>query len=439
MLYRFSVENFRSFKDINELSFIPQEGKDKHVADRGSAVPVLRSAVIYGPNASGKSNLIKAMDFARSFILDNSRLAKSNNESFRMSNDGNQNPSVFTFQLKIDNQLYEYGFAVSFKRLEVVEEWLVNIRPNTDDVDIFTREIDENTHRHHIVFNTGEQNGNAKRYETYKEDLETASSDLVLSSLAVKKFGGDRFKEVVDAVYQWFVKLIVLFPDSTINLIGAMAKDKEAVNSLYKQYYNLFDIDIDEIQLNPINSGFIDVPEELKAQLKTDLTRDAEGNYCILHGGSRDYLVKLDENSELEFSEIRFMHKTDDGEVAFGIENESDGTMRLFDIIPVLGKILSEDRVLVVDEIDRSLHCILTRKMLEHFYKNSENRRSQLICTTHDVVLLDRSPITNQEIWFVDKKAKQSTLYPLSSYRLSGDENDIIRKYLIGRFAAIPQ
>lgn len=235
------------------------------------------------------------------------------------------------------------------------------------------------------------------------------------------------------------MKLIVLFPDSTINLIGAMAKDKEAVNSLYKQYYNLFDIDIDEIQLNPINSGFIDVPEELKAQLKTDLTRDAEGNYCILHGGSRDYLVKLDENSELEFSEIRFMHKTDDGEVAFGIENESDGTMRLFDIIPVLGKILSEDRVLVVDEIDRSLHCILTRKMLEHFYKNSENRRSQLICTTHDVVLLDRSPITNQEIWFVDKKAKQSTLYPLSSYRLSGDENDIIRKYLIGRFAAIPQ
>ena len=218
-----------------------------------------------------------------------------------------------------------------------------------------------------------------------------------------------------------------------------MAKNKEAVNKLYKQYYSLFDIDIDEIQLNRLNGGYVDLPDELKAQIKTDLTRDTDGQYCILHGGSRDYLVKLDDNSELDFSEIKFLHKTDDGDVAFGMENESDGTMRLFDIIPVLGKILSEDRVLVVDEIDRSLHCILTRKMMEHFYQKSENRRSQLICTTHDVVLLDRSPITNQEIWFVDKKARKSSLYPLSSYQLVGDENDIIRKYLIGRFSAIPQ
>lgn len=306
-------------------------------------------------------------------------------------------------------------------------------------MDIFTREWDEDSQHCHIVFNTGEQNGNAKRYETYKEDLESASGELVLSSLAAKKFSGDHFKEIIDAVYRWFVKLIILFPNTTINLIGEMAKNKEAVNKLYKQYYSLFDIDIDEIQLNRLNGGYVNLPDELKAQIKTDLMRDADGQYCILHGGSRDYLVKLDDNSELEFSEIKFLHKTDDGDVAFGMENESDGTMRLFDIIPVLGKILSEDRVLVVDEIDRSLHCILTRKMMEHFYQKSENRRSQLICTTHDVVLLDRSPITNQEIWFVDKKARQSSLYPLSSYQLVGDENDIIRKYLIGRFSAIPQ
>lgn len=438
MLYRFSVENFRSFKDLNELSFIPQSNTDKHVADGDTLIPVLRSAVIYGPNVSGKSNIIKAMAFARGFILDNTRLAKSNNESFRMNNDGNKTPSVFTFQIKIENQLYEYGFAVSFKKLEVVEEWLKNCSPD-DDVDIFTREWDEDSQHCHIVFNTGEQNGNAKRYETYKEDLESASGELVLSSLAAKKFSGDHFKEIIDAVYRWFVKLIILFPNTTINLIGEMAKNKEAVNKLYKQYYSLFDIDIDEIQLNRLNGSYVDLPDDLKAQIKTDLTRDADGQYCILHGGSRDYLVKLDDNSELEFSEIKFLHKTQDGDVAFGIENESDGTMRLFDIIPVLGKILSEDRVLVVDEIDRSLHCILTRKMMEHFYQKSENRRSQLICTTHDVVLLDRSPITNQEIWFVDKKARQSSLYPLSSYKLVGDENDIIRKYLIGRFSAIPQ
>lgn len=439
MLYRFSVQNFRSFKDVCELSFIPQEGSDMHVADFDTDIPVLRSAVIYGPNASGKSNLIKAMAFARGVILDNSRLAKSNNESYRLSSDTNQTPSVFSFQIKIDSSLYEYGFAVSFKRLEVVEEWLYKIKKEGDDELVFTRTQNPDTKLNEIEFNTGAQNGNASRYETYKADLENATSELVLTSLANKKFGGDLFKTVIDGVYRWFVKLIILFPSTTINLIGAMATNKEAVNKMYQQYYSLFDIDIDEIQLNKITGGYVDVPEEVMAQIKTDLALDSEEKYCVLHGGSRDYLVKLDENSELEFSEIKFLHKTPDGNVSFGQENESDGTLRLFDLIPVLGKILSEDRVLVVDELDRSLHSILTRKLLEYFYKHSEKRNSQLICTTHDVVLLDMSPISNQEIWFVDKKNKQSSLYPLSSYKLTGDGKDIVKKYLIGRFAAIPQ
>ena len=438
MLYRFSVENFRSFKELSELSLIPADGGDAHVADRNSSIPVLRSAVIYGPNASGKSNLIKAIAFVREFILDNSRLAKSNNESYRLSSDGNMKPSVFTFQMKIGKELYEYGLAVSFKRLEVEEEWLIVNKTDGDDVEIFTRVLDPQAHINTIVFNTGVQNGNAKRYETYKEDLETAYSELVLTSLALKKFGGDHFKDIINRVYQWFVNLIILFPDSTINLVGAMATDKDAVNQLYKQYYELFDIDIDEIKLNRLTSNYVNITEELTGRIKTELARDAGGKYCILHGTNRDYLVTLDENSELEYSEVRFLHQTQDGDVAFGIENESDGTLRLFDLIPVLGKILSEDRVLLVDELDRSLHCVLTRKMLEYFYKQSETRRSQLICTTHDVLLLDHSPISNQEIWFVDKIEKQSILYPLSSYRLIGNKEDILGKYLIGRFSAIP-
>ena len=439
MLYRFSVENYRSFKDLCELSFIPDGDTGGHVADKDSPIPVLRSAVIYGANASGKSNLIKAIAFVREFILDNSRLAKSNNESYRLSSEGNSKPSVFTFQIKIGDALYEYGFAISFKRLVVLEEWLLINKKEGDDVEIFTRALNSQTQINDISFNTGEQNGNAKRYETYKEDLANASSELVLSSLASKKFGGDHFKDIVDAVYQWFVKLIILFPDTTINLVGAMATDKDTVNKLYKQYYSFFDIDIDEIQLNRLSSTYVDFPEELTGRIKTELARDADGKYCILHGSNRDYLVKLDGNSELEFSEVRFLHVTQEGSVAFGTENESDGTLRLFDLIPLLGKILSEDRVLLVDELDRSLHCVLTRKILEYFYRHSENRRSQLICTTHDVLLLDHSPISNQEIWFVDKMDKQSVIYPLSSYRLTGDKDNIIGKYLIGRFAAIPR
>lgn len=437
MLYRFSVENYRSFKDRNELSFIPSSPDAAHVADGDTPIPVLRSAVIYGANASGKSNLIKAMGFARNLILDNSLLSKSNNESFRMNIDNKERPSVFMFQIKVDGELYEYGFAVSFKKTVVMGEWLTLLRVG-EEREIFSRDFDEKTGKSEIEFNADYQNGNAGRYETYKEDMENSMGELTLSNLAQKRFEGDRFKNIIDSVYRWFVNLLILFPSNTINLIGAIAKDKEAVNRLYEQYYRFFDIDIDEIKLNKVSRFYIGVPDEIQAQMKVDLNRIGGDSICILHGGSQDFMVKLDENGELQFSEIRFLHKSGDIEVAFTKENESDGTLRLFDLIPVIGKIINEDRVLVVDELDRSLHTILTRKIFEYFYRNSANRKSQLICTTHDIVLLDMSPISNDEIWFVDKKEKQSHLYPLSMYKLTDGDNDLVKKYLIGRFEAIP-
>lgn len=121
MLYRFSVENFKSFKERSEISFIPHQDTVRHVADVGSDVPVLRAAVIYGANASGKSNFIKAIDFAQDFILDNRKLQEGTNQAYRLDAEGVRTPSVFTFEIKVEEDM-EWRFLSKESRKLVLTE-----------------------------------------------------------------------------------------------------------------------------------------------------------------------------------------------------------------------------------------------------------------------------------------------------------------------------
>ena len=145
MLYRFSVENFKSFKERSEISFIPHQDTVRHVADVGSDVPVLRAAVIYGANASGKSNFIKAIDFAQDFILDNRKLQEGTNQAYRLDAEGVRTPSVFTFEIKVEEDLFQYGMAVSFKEAVVLEEWLFRLDEREEWVELFSRSYDKDS------------------------------------------------------------------------------------------------------------------------------------------------------------------------------------------------------------------------------------------------------------------------------------------------------
>ena len=439
MLYRFIFENYKSFKGRNEISFIP-ESTNRHTAYMDTPIPVLRDAVIYGANASGKSNVVKAISFMKRLVVTNNLSIIVPKLAFRMSEDTKRNPSLFVAEMRIGDKLYQYGIALSFLRGIVLNEWLKEYSAEAEQWnDLIMRVWDEDTQKYEVSLSFPENSENASRYNTYAQDLASSTKVLALSVLAEKELQSDVYVDSIQNVYKWFEELIIIFPHTKYNLLGKVVKDIDAVNELYKKYFKIFGIDIDEIKLSKVPSNYIRLDEDIKEEIRKDLLKDDDGAMAMIHGEDQDYLVELSEEKTLQFSEVRFVHRQGKYETDFSLDEESDGTQRLFDLIPMLGYVAESDKVVVIDEIDRSLHCLLTQEMFKNFIESTENRHSQLVCTTHQVLLMDLDLLGRREIWFVEKKAKESKLYSLDQYKFDGDTLDVARNYLLGRFGGIPK
>lgn len=433
MLYRLIIENFKSFRDRTELSLIPDKNS-VHTAYAKSKYPVLRDVAIYGPNASGKSNIIRAIDFLRDVITDSNVLPIVKNHAFKLASETIEKPSLFVVEIRAEETIYQYGLVLHFKSGIVVSEWLkVFDIEQSSWVIVFSRQNDE------ISFNMDNDSANFARYNTYKQDLSTQNQRLVLSEIASKRLSGDSCSDAINAVYSWFSDLQIIFPSTTFNLLGALVNDIEGVNQLYKNYFKRFDIDIESIKLKEIPRNAAQIPDRVEAQIKRDLiSSNGRKSFAMLHG-PKDYLARIDDNGDISYSEISFVHKLDDFEADFELKEESDGTQRLFDLIPMIARLMDENKVVLIDELERSLHCLLTRKMLQMVLDEATpDSRSQIILSTHDVLLMDLSILGRKEIWFVNKKKKVSTLYPLDKFKFE-DTMQIGQNYLLGRFKAIPE
>ena len=145
-------------------------------------------------------------------------------------------------------------------------------------------------------------------------------------------------------------------------------------------------------------------------------------------------------NKEIVISDIRFEHKKNGRSIDFVKSDESDGTQRLFDLIPIINDAISNNRVVIVDEIDRSLHSSLTLDLFDTFYSmRKNNSRCQLICTTHDTSLMNLEFFRKEEIWFVEKEDQVSSLYSLDKFKLKDNIANVSANYLLGKYGSIPQ
>lgn len=443
MLYRFIVQNFRSFRNKNEISFYPKgQEPQSHIADIGSEIPVLKTAVLYGPNASGKTKFIQAIDFARSIILGELNILSVANQCYKLDKDSINNPTIFMFEIKIEGDLFQYAFALDMKKSSVVEESLsVWNTENKSFRNIYYREQDDTTTDTDIInFNDDLIDVDKAVFDVFKNEIEKTQETLALTVLAGVKSLSGTIGTYVKTVYKWFSDLVILFPSTRYNLLGAVRNGTEEANTVYKAYFKTFGIDIKEIALQQVSFDMLQVPTDIQADMKKELMQH-EGNDGVaqLRGKKTDYLVRLNENKELEAFEVRFVHEKNALKTSLSKTDESDGTMRLFDFIPLYAMLANESRVVLIDEIDRSMHTLLTRYLVEQFFKAAEGKNSQLICTTHDVMLLSENLFANSEVWFVNKKDEVSTIYPLSKYDLSKLPTHLERNYLLGRFEAIPK
>ena len=442
MLYRYIVENFKSFRDQAELAMIPSVGGCSHLIDGDTNIPVLKTAVIYGANASGKSNLVRSMAFARDLILNKEKVNGVSNPCYRLDQESMNRPTVFHFELKINEALYQYGFSILFSKSLVTEEWLYEM---IEKKPLFSRAYNEAKFIYDYEFETDDLSEEERnRMSVYMDDLKNAKDRLVLTELAQKKLSDEvSLWNRINEVYTWFKKLTIIFPNTRFNLLTAVVADESKINNLYKDYFRLFNLAIDNIHLNQVPIAMLPLNQETLAEIKSDLlAKDTKGDARgMINLRGHEYLLELDELGDLTAKEVKFCHlKREDGGVAdFSKWEESDGTQRLFDLIPALARLVKQEGAWVIDEIDRTLHSLVTRTIIAFFLKESQGIRSQLICTTHEQLLLDISLLRTDEIWLTQKNSPDeiSELYPLAKYKVKFPEN-IEKNYLLGRYRGIP-
>lgn len=427
MLLEFCVANFRSFKEMQTLSLVAAPITSKrgykyvdteNVISVSDKLKLLKSKAIYGANASGKSNLVKAI-FAMVMIVKRSvadeDILKKLVEPFQLSIETENEPTFFQLVFSHKGTQYRYGFEVS--NHSVVSEWLFGI-PKRVEVPFFLREgmdVDVNER----VFKE------AKKFEklSIKGDNEIfRPNSLFLTSVAAL---GGKISEDIAGFIKGIGILSGLFAPEIKDLIKEIVSDSQNEKDKKKilDFLSSADTGIEDFGLLEKNEDDLsnDLPEELRSLFKT-------GKFSF----------------PASFYSKRSKYDKEDnkiGEVREDFDDwESEGTKKIFYLSPLLMNTLDEGKVLFIDEFDARLHPRLTRKIVALFNSSISNKNNaQLIFVTHDTGLLKAELLRRDQICFVDKnRFGASKLTTLVEFKGVRNDASFEKEYLEGQYGAVP-
>ncbi len=444
MLIGFSVSNFRSFNAAQSISFKPSKiARHKNHVCETNGKKILKSAVIYGANAGGKSNLIKAIDFSKNIILNGTDSVNLSKMHFRLSPDSYTAPGIFQFQLMTGIQEYSYGIALSYSKAEIISEWLIRVDKNKNEFVIFDRNMDDNGKSTVETDITAKQFKDSQRIKIYFDDFSDNISDslrkkTMLSDLATRGSHMNTLLDEINSVYRWFNNILILFPETKYIRINDMANDSQ--RDFFKHVLQYFDTGIDELRSQQrgmdLDKLFENMPHADAEQLKLQISNAAGQHPFDLRINNQLVTLRKDETGNIVYNKLMLDHGNSDD--PFELTDESDGTRRLFDLIPLLHE-PKDNQVILIDEIDRSLHTALVRKFFEIFFERTDGNRCQIIATTHDDNIMDLDLFRQDEIWFVERqKDHSSCLYSLNRYKARFDKK-VNTDYLLGKYGAVPQ
>lgn len=444
MLVGFAVSNYKSFKDEQRISFEASKiiRHKAHVAIKRNK-RILKSGLIFGANAGGKSNLVKAIRFSREIVLsglDKVNLSKSH---FRIEGDMYKQPGIFEYRIIVGDFEYSYGIAISYLDKTILSEWLIRIENSGKEVYLFNREVDDNNISHaesEAEYTSTEEKFKMDFYlEGFSENMSEAyKRKTILSDIALRANEKTGIFAEIRKVYEWFEDIIILFPSSKYNGLNEVAADKDK-KMFFSSIMSYFDTGIESVEGESQQMDFDkildNIPRDEAEKIKIDISNAANEHPIMFKVDEQVFELRKDENGNIVYNKLKLNHGNADD--MFDYNDESDGTKRLFDLIPLF----YENRrvsMILIDEIDRSLHTNLTRKFLELFYEVVEDRDCQLIATTHDSNLLDLELLRQDEIWFVERQDDHSSkVFSLNKFKERFDKK-IDKEYLIGRYGAIP-
>ncbi|MFH0780419.1 MAG: ATP-binding protein [Pseudomonadota bacterium] len=371
---------------------------------------LLRSAVVYGPNAGGKSNFIRAMGFVKQFIISSAKELQEGEEievnPFLFNQLGPTQPSEFEVQFIQEGVRYQYGFAVTKEK--VTNEWLIAY-PEGRAQRWFERTLQSDSNDYLWYFGS-RFIGRKKQWQ------EMTRSNALFLSTAIQ-WNSEQLKPV----FTWFKRLFIIGPSTllsptySINACHDVEKKKRIL-----AFMNEADISISDIQLKTKDFSPEDLPSEMPELLREEIHRSMDGK---------------------KMTRVQFIHPVNGNEfqVTLPLEEESDGTRKLFAYAGPWLNILSQGRIIFADELDNSLHPKIMKFLLSMFHTCKTNpANGQLIFSTHDTSLLDQDLVRRDQVWFVEKDTSNaSQLYPLTDFKPRAGEA-LQKGYLSGRYGALP-
>ena len=435
MLIRFAVENYNSFKERQVFSMAA--GKQTRHATHCFAVNgkrLLKSSFFFGANASGKSNFVRALDFMRRVTLMGIGAMRYNDRFFRIDSACKEKPGIFQIDFIAERTVFSYGFAIDYLTHEFRAEWLYRLDSSETETCIFERE-----QGHQIRTELRLDKDSKIRFEVYCEDLKP--DGLFLNEVGNKNIDEDSGLYDFIIAYEWFKNIIVVYPDSHARNKNDFFLNPASNTDSMIDMLRDFDTGIEEIKKGKqlAEKAFSFLPDELKKNILDDLEQtmrsmSSDKKRCTIEIRGYQFETSIEEG-EIYAEKIMLDHGN--SEELFELSDESDGTKRLFDLIP-LYESGRKGKIIVVDELDRSFHSKLTEEYIKRFFEITKEKSCQLICTTHDLNLMDLRILRQDEIWFIEReKDHSSRIYSLSDYKQRFDKN-ILNDYLIGRYGAIP-
>ncbi len=423
MLIDFTVENFRSFKGEQTLSMLVANSMHDHVGnfvelENDADLSLLKTSLIYGANASGKSNLILALETLRDFVTKSTELKVGDKIPYYIPHRPDPKCAAIPTKLEIEfvsNDKIRYKYTIVYNKEEILLEELV-FYPNRQEARLFLREKDKR-----MLFGSYFK---GKKYSLADEVLD--------NNLFLSKAANSNHKQLKE-IYLYFLRSIkfhtstdlrnILPKHTTRKLLGKdnLTYRTKVINFLKAADTGIQAIDIMTQKLDDIDGQLVlpdDMPEALKKKVIEEFT-----------------------SLPVTFHKV-FEGETETGVCRFDLEEESNGTIKMYELAGKIIDVLENGDTFVIDELDSSFHPFMSDYILQLFNNTETNpNNAQLIVTTHDVTIMDPLMFRRDQIWFAEKNRYGATeLYSLDEFEKNEVRRDVPfgRWYLSGRFGALP-
>ena len=420
MIETFSVQNFRSINHEQTLSFVANNkihgGLDKYLLTKmNESTNLLKFCVLYGYNASGKTNLLLALDYVRTLVVNGNKNidAGTGFVPFVLDERTKQAPGTFTLKFYINKVRYTYQVVVGTERIFFEE---LSFQPMGRKALIFSRTYNENERISTFEFGT-------RCDLTAKEKgiLSGNTIDTITTLFAYQK--SNIHSEAIEVVIKYFKNTLmpIITPSHSLR---RWAKNRVIEDPKRKQFF------IDFLQKADFQIGDLEISKET-IPLSTEMLADLKAK-----GAPETFVKKLQSEREFELTDLLFLHETSNGNHYIPFEEESQGTLRYFGLGSVIHELVFDGGVAPIDELEASLHPDLVAFLLQMFLMNTGE--SQIIATTHNQGIMELDYMRSDMIWLCEKDEEgASQYYSVQEFGLHKKLN-IANAYRLGKLGAKP-